>query len=265
MGKASDSQGRGGAGTGRRRVDEAAKENFLAALRDGVARDEAAARAGFTSEAFYCARKRDPVFRRAWIWALELSAADERAAFAAARPPAPDETIAPNAHRTLQRRRIRRRLFDARRKAVFLAYFSGTADMNAAAAAAGIGYSTVIQHRLKDPAFAADCDEALAVAYAALEAEAVRQRLEAQSRLREGLCPTGEIAQEFERVLRLLARYERKNGRIGLRAVAPGRERRWTFDEAIVELDRILRAMGARHGVDAEPILLLPPPGDSHS
>lgn len=244
----------------RRRVDEAAKERFLAAIRQGTPRDAAAARAGFTAEAFYCARRRDPVFRFAWMWALELSAADERAAFAGrSRAAGSDEVIAPNANRRLQRRRVRRRRFDDDRKRVFLAHFAGTADAQAAAAAAGVGYSTVVQHRLKDAGFARGWDEALAVAYAALEAEVVRQRLEAQRLLREGLCPTGEIASEFERVLQLLARYERKDGRIALRGVGAGRERRWTFDEAIAELDRSLRALGARHGIDAEPIALPPP------
>jgi hypothetical protein len=245
----------------RRRVDSAAKEAFLAALRDGVPRDEAAAKAGFTPEAFYYARRRDGVFRFAWTWALELSAADERAAFAAARAADPDETIAPNANRRLQRRRVRRRRFDDKRKRVFLAHFAGTADAHAAAAAAAVGYSTVTQHRLNDAEFARGWDEALAVAYAALEAEALRQRLDAQRRLREGLVPAGEIAKEFDRVIRLLARYERRNGRIGPREVGPGHERRWTL---IAELDRKLRALGARSGIAAEPVLL-PPPADSRS
>lgn len=241
-------------------MDSAAKARFVAALREGVPRDEAARRAGFTSQAFYYARRRDAVFRFAWIWALELSAADEHALLAC---PAgaldEDEVIAPNSNRRLQRRRTRRRRFDDERKRIFLAHFAGTADAHAAAAAAGVGYSTVVQHRLRDSEFARGWAEALDVAYAALEAEAVRQRLEAQRKLREGLCPSGEIANEFERVLRLLARYERRNGRIGLREVDPGRERRWTFDEAIAELDRSLRALGARHGIESEPIALPPP------
>ena len=125
-----------------------------------------------------------------------------------------------------------------------------------------MSYSAFTAHRRKDPEFSAACDEALAVAYAALEAEAVRQRLEAQRNLREGLCPTGEIAKEFERVMQLLARYDRGGGRIGFRRVGPGNERRWTFDEAIALLDRQLRAFGARHGVAADPIRLPRPEPD---
>ncbi len=240
-----------------RRIDEAAKSRFLAALRSGMGRDEAAAQAGFTSTAFYNARERDPVFRQAWLWALELSAIDERAAAPA--PASPDEVIAPNAGRRLQKRRVRRRRFDDRRKRIFLDRFAGTADAYEAAEAAGIGYSTVLQHRRNDPEFAAACQDALDLAYAQLEAEAVRQRLEAQRRLREGLCPTGEMAREFERVMQLLARYRRPDGRVGLREVGRGRERRWSFDEAIQALDKKLRALGARHGIAAEPIPLPAP------
>ena len=245
----------------RRQVDEAAKARFLEGLRAGLARDEAARRAGFTATAFYNARERDPVFRLAWRWAHDLSAADDRAAFRAAPALGPDEVIAPNANRLLQRRRMRRRRFDDSRKRLYLDHFAGTADSHAAAEAAGVCHSTIVAHRLKDPAFAAAEGEALAVAYAALEIEALRQRLEAQRRLREGLSPTGEISKEFERVMQLLARYDRRGGAVGLRRVAPGRERRWSFDEAIVELDRRLRALGVRHGIEAEPIAL-PPPGD---
>ena len=251
--------GKSDSGPRRRRVDAAAKEAFLAALRGGAPRDRAAKQAGFTAEAFYYARRRDPSFRLAWLWALELSAADERSAFATAQLSyeAGEVRIVPNRNRPLQRRPIRRRLFDDARKRLFLAHLAGTADAHEAAAVAGIGYSTAAQHRLKDSEFAAAWDGILPHAYALLETEAVRQRLEAQRKLREGLCPTGEVAKEFERVMRLLDRYDRRNGRVGVREVAPGRERRWTFDEAIDWLDRKLQALGLRHG------LIPPPDGDS--
>jgi hypothetical protein len=243
----------------RRRVDAGAKLRFVQALREGRPRAEAAAEAGFSAAAFYYARERDALFRNAWAWALELSAADARAACAPPAALAPDELIAPNANRALQRRTVRRRRFDDARKRIFLDHFAGTADAHAAAAAAGVGYSTIVQHRRSDTEFGAACEEALAIAYAALEAEAVRQRLEAQRRLREGISPAGEITKEFDRVLQLLARYRRPDGRIALRTVGPGRERRWSFDEAIVALDKRLRALGVRHDIPAEPIALPPP------
>ncbi|HKR24659.1 MAG TPA: hypothetical protein VJS15_05335 [Allosphingosinicella sp.] len=245
--------------SGRRRVDAAAKEAFIAALRDGAHRDEAARLAGFTAEAFYYARRKDGLFRQAWLFALELSAIDARAARSAGVPG--DVPIAPNSNRPLQARAERRRRFDDRRKRIFLDHFAGTADAHAACDAAGVSYSAYTAHRRKDPEFAAACDEALAVAVAALEAEAVRQRLDAQRNLREGLCPAGGIAKEFERVMLLLARYDRQGGRSGLREVRYGRMKRWSFDEAIAALDRHLRALGARHGIEAEPIMLPPPSG----
>lgn len=241
----------------KRRVDAAAKRDFLAGLRAGLSRDEAAAKAGFTANAFYYARKADPVFALAWAWAADLSAADAHAARSAATPG--EGTIAPNANRILQRRSVRRAAFDDRRKRIFLDHFAGTADAYQAAAAACVAYSTVLAHRRNDPEFAAAWDEALAVAYAALEAEAVRQRLEAQRNLREGLSPKGEIPREFDRVMRLLARYERKDGRIGLRGRGRGGEQRWSFDEAMALLDRKLRALGVRRGV-LPPAAALPPP-----
>lgn len=255
MGTSGDSERRK-----RRRVETEAKALFLAGLRKGLPRDEAAAAAGFTSAAFYYARARDAVFHWAWLWANELSAADEHAARAARAAPTPGMVIVPNANRRLQGQRTRRRRFDDDRKRIFLDHFAGTADAHAAAEAAGVGHSTVIQHRRKDAEFAAAWDEALAVAYAQLEAEAVRQRLEAQRNLRDGIVPVGEMPREFDRVLQLLARYRRPDGRIGLREVGPGRERRWSFDEAIVALDAKLRALGARHGIHAEPIALPAPP-----
>lgn len=247
-----------GTSDSRPRVDAAAKERFIAALRAGAHRDEAASRAGFTAEAFYYARKKDAVFRQAWRFALELSAIDVRAA----RPIPRDAAIAPNSKRPLQARAERRRRFDDARKRIFLDHFAGTADAYAACEAAGISYSAFTAHRRKDAEFAAACDEALAVAVAALEAEAVRQRLEAQRNLREGLCPKGELPKEFDRVMQLLGYYARRDGRIGLRARRHGHMKRWSFDEAILALDKHLRALGARHGIHAEPILLPPPPGE---
>lgn len=249
----------------RRRIDEGAKASFLAALRAGASRDEAAAEAGFTANAFYYVRRSDRVFGLAWTWATDLSSDDARAARAAAARPGPEEaSIVPNARRRLQLRPVRRARFDDRRKRRFLDHFAGTADARAAAAAAGVASSTIVTHRRKDPEFDAACHEALNVAYASLEAEAVRQRLEAQRDLRDGLCPKGEMPKEFDRVLRLLARYDRKHGGIGPRAAAPGRERRWSFDEAIALLDRKLRALGVRYDLvpPEDPRHLLPPPPD---
>jgi hypothetical protein len=57
------------------------------------------------------------------------------------------------------------------------------------------------------------------------------------------------MAHEFDRVMKLLARWERKDGRLGPRAVSHGKQRAWTFEEAIDALDRKLRALGLRRGI----------------
>ena len=247
MGGKSDSRGRP------RRIDAAAKAVFLEALRAGARRDEAAKAAGFSCEAFYQARKRDPAFRLGWIYALEASAAEEREQRRASTLLAlgDDERveITPNNQRVLQRRAVRHTRFTDKRKRRFFDVFAGTADLFAAAEAAGVHYSTVYRHLGTDPEFRAAYDETLAVAVAGLEAEAVRQRLETQRNLRDGLVPAGEMAQEFERVMKLLARYDRRDGRIAARQVGPGHLQVASFEEAIAELDRKLRALGVRRGI----------------
>ena len=45
---------------------------------------------------------------------------------------------------------------------------------------------------------------------------------------------------DFDEIMKLLARYERPDGSIGPRFVRHGRQRRWSFDDAIALLDRKL-------------------------
>jgi hypothetical protein len=226
-----------------RRIDVAAKARFLKALRAGASRDDAAAGSGFSWRAFYSARRRDAVFEFGWLAALELSAVDERDARRAAKRLAErraEGRIESGNRRVVQLKARRGFSFDERRQQLFLDYFAGTADEDAAADAAGVARQTVRAHMRRNPEFAALRDEALHFAYARLEAEAVRQRLAAQQRLRDNLEPTGEIAREFERVMKLLARYDRKEGRIGSRVHAASPKRAVTFEEAIRALDKAL-------------------------
>lgn len=248
------------ASTGRR-IDGAAKLCFLEALRAGLPRNEAARRAGFSAQAFYDAARRDPLFALARGWALDLSAADGRAARNVAALPGTGE-IEPTGGRQLQRRHVRRPRFDDRRKRLFLDHYAGTADAEAASAAAGIAVSTFTQHRRKDPEFAAACAEALAIAYADMEAESLRARKEAQRNLRDGICPAGEAAKEFERQMKLLERHDRKDGRTGLREIGPGGFRRADIMDTIAWADRKLRAIGARHGVESDPVPIPPTEGE---
>lgn len=238
---------------GRRLIDAAVKAQFLSALRDGATREAAAAACGFPLASLYNARGRDPLFHFAWQWARDLAAIDQRGGELALRTPEGERIrVAPGNRRLLQRRRMSWLRFTERRQQIYLDHFAGSADAEAAAAAAGVTSETVRKHCRKHPEFAALRDEALRFAYAKLEAEAVRQRLEAQGRLRENLEPTGEMAQEFERVMKLLARYDRRDGRVGPREIGHGRQQRWTFEEAMVALDKKLRSLGLRHGIPGD-------------
>jgi hypothetical protein len=248
-------------------IDSAAKVAMLAALREGRRLDEVAASYGVTLQAFHSARRRDPLFAAAWRDAHALSAEAERRCPSTTplcdAVPLPEqssgrngeERIVPNNRRLLQRRKMRHVRFDERRKGVFLAHFARSCDLLAAAAAAGVCERTVFNHLRSDPAFAAAFRAALEEGYAWLEAEAVRQRLEAQKRLRAameeseaGVYPLAlrEEAVEFERAMKLLARWDRKHGPAGPRRVGDAHRKPWTFEEAVARLDRQLDNLGIR-------------------
>jgi hypothetical protein len=261
---------------------------MLAALWEGRRLDEVARSYGVTLQAFYQARRRDPVFAAAWRDAHALSAEAERRCSgsgpstslrttAAAQPvpargmppacrsaytPLPETSsgrnethIVPNNRRVLQRRRMRHVRFDDRRKGIFLASFARNADAIAAAAAAGVCERTVYYHLRRDAEFAAAFQAALDEGYASLEAEAARERLEAQARLRAAQeqaeaggdpLPPGAEGAEFDRTMKLLARWERRHGQLGLREVRPDRRRSMSFEAAILLLDKRLRNLGLR-------------------
>ncbi len=250
-------------GRGRRPViDAAAKVAMLAALREGRRLGEVAAAYGVTLQAFYSARRRDPLFAAAWADAHRLSAEAERRIplhQPAAGPPPRDELgedkIVPNNRRLLQLRKMRHVRFDARRKGVFLACFARGCDLLAAAAAAGVCERTVYYHLRSDAAFAEAFRAALAEGFHRLEAEAVRGRLEAQRRLRAAIeaaeaagapLPLAEEGVEFDRAMKLLDRWDRRDGRLGRREVGAGGQRVWTFEEAIEALDKKMRDLGLR-------------------
>lgn len=142
---------------------------------------------------------------------------------------------------------------------MFLAHFAWSCDLFAAAADAGVSERTVYVHLRTDAEFHALFQAALEQGYAWLEAEAVRQRLAAQRRLAaaleaaepgaEGASPgagtEAERAGEFERVMKLLARWDRKQGRApAMRRHRPSAEQAWTFEEAITALEKRLKAVG---------------------
>ncbi len=227
---------------------------MLAALREGRRLDEVAAAYGVTLQAFYSARRRDPLFAAAWRDAHQLSAEAERRPVEASDVEAGDDLrIVSNNRRLIQRRRMRHIRFDERRKGIFLESFARSCDLLAAAAAAGVCERTVYNHLRADPAFAEAFQAALEAGYRRLEAELVRQRLEAQKRLRSAIeaaeaagapLPLAEAGVDFDRAMKLLARWDRRDGRLGWREVRPGRQRRSTFDEAIAALDKKMRDLG---------------------
>lgn len=266
MSEAAESKGPG------RRIDAAAKAAFLAGLRWGERREDAAAAAGFSLMGFYGARHRDSAFAAGWTEALATSAAAERRVRAYAtrgseRAERGEVRLSAANRRFYQRRRRRNVRFDAGAQAVFLAHFATTCDTKASAEVAGVSESTVHRHRRTDRAFAEAYEAALAEGYVWLETEAVRLRLAAQKKLRaaveaaDGLpspavaaCPEcgrtarSEADAEFDRIMKLLARFDRKPRRIERGFKPAGRRQRWTFEQAIAGLDKHLRAMGVPRG-----------------
>lgn len=239
-------------------IDAAAKTLFLEALRRGDRREDAAAEACFSLTAFYGARRRDPAFAAEWEAALAAPPAAERRVRAYEERGRREVRIACANRRLFQRRRRYVR-FDARAQEVFLAHFAANCDAEAAAAAAGVSPSTVSYHCRNDSEFAAAHEEALQAGYAWLEAEIVRCRLEAQARLRAAIAAAGpgepvlaDEGAEFDRVMRLLARHDRKPRRPERGFREGGRRQKWTFDMAFHELQRRMRALGLKKG---------PPPG----
>ena len=68
--------------------------------------------------------------------------------------------------------------FDAAKRKLFLKWFAATANATEAARRAGVGQSTVYDHRMKDGRFAEAWDRALEQSYARLEAKALEMQFE---------------------------------------------------------------------------------------
>lgn len=225
----------------RKRFGAAEQAVAVKALAKGATVAAAAKAAGFVPQTLYNRRKACALFRSAWDAAVEESG----------RP----MLIAPRGGRRWQARRARRNRFTAERKTAFLEHFCATCDARASADAAGVSVSTVFSHRRSDAAFAAAWQEALQQGYARLEAEAIAQRIAAMEALRfrgdkAVAARDCEAAAEFERVMHLLR--EHKRGFCGTpKAGRPAA--RWSFEEALAELEKQLQAFGVH----------LPPPEDA--
>jgi hypothetical protein len=73
-------------------------------------------------------------------------------------------------NRRIQKRKAPRGFFTQDRRQVFLDHLAACCNVTAAAAAAGVGVTTVYEARRRDPAFAQAWDEAIEAGYATLEA-----------------------------------------------------------------------------------------------
>lgn len=241
----------GKADSSRRLIDGAAKLCFLEALRAGAPVREAARLAGFSGEAFYGARKRDPILRMAWMALVALSATEEREGRRTSSLVALVDgvEIVPNNRRVLQKRWVRATRFTPERQQTFLDVFAATADFKAATEAAGVSESTVYKKLSREPDFARRRDEARALAVTRLEDEAVRRQLAAQEKLRDPAVPASDVAADNRELMALLAHHQRRAAAGGAFGPGPGALARWSFDEAIASLDRRLRAFGLRRGV----------------
>lgn len=207
---------------------------FVAALAGGALVGAAAKVAGVSLSTLYWRRGRDVALADAWRAAVAASGGVAQPGLGS------------------KKRRMR---FDAARRAHFLAGLPTCCDTTACAAAAGVDVATVHRRIARDPDFARASKAALARGYALLEAEAVRQREARAERLgrRDWAVaphapPRIETDADFDRAMKLLARYERRDGTIGPRRVRYGRMRRCSFEEAIAALDRKLRGLGLRSG-----------------
>lgn len=245
---------RGKANSRHRQIGSSAKAAFLTGLRNGLRREDAAAVAGFSLMGFYNARARDPVFAADWKSALALPPAAARRAQAYAER---GEVRIAGANRRLLQRRRRLVRFDARRREIYIAHLVATGDTVAAAAEAGVSPSAVNYHRRRHRDFEQVHREALDSCYRRLETEAVRLSLAAQARLRAAMEAAGdsppkalleEQGAEFDRIMKLLARYDRKPRAPEANFKPGGRRQAWTFERAIAALDEAMDALARKTG-----------------
>jgi hypothetical protein len=225
-------------GGGKPRITALAMGEFVERLSRGENYAAAARGAGHSRSAFFELRRRDPEFAAVCEEAVARSSG---------------KTFVHGSHgRKLQLRKTRRAVFTAGRQDVFLAHFAGTADMAASAAKAGVSESAVDKMRKRNPDFDRRFRETLDQAYVKLDALLAARRMAEQRRLRD-IEPSGAPEPEFERAMKLLKRWDRRQGPPDSRSVGRGARERWDFPEAVALLERKLRNMG----IPIEPL----PPG----
>jgi hypothetical protein len=212
----------------------------VAALKRGATMKGAAREAGFSQGYVHEWRNKAPHFGAACRDAL-----DGREAL----------VVPGSGGREWRLRKPRRNDFSRRRKRIYLEHFAATGDARASAAAAGVSKGTVSNHKLSDPAFRDGCEQALAEAYATLEALAVRQRLAAMERIDfdpgKEAPPSGlDPEAEFARTMELLR--EHKRSRAAMKSASGRPPERWSFEESMAALEKRLKVLGIRVREDGE-------------
>ena len=170
--------------------------------------------------------------------------------------------IIPNKNRRAQVAPTSRKLFDDAAKAEFLEWFAATCNCSLAARKTGFHYRTVLRHWREDEAFGARCEAALKMGYPRLEelalraAEVALKRAAGEPIAGDRTPPAEHFRMDPSTALQLLRDHWRHlaglAGGSG-RGAKPGPPlTRWSFEDAMVALDKKLRSMGLRHGIPAD-------------
>lgn len=172
--------------------------------------------------------------------------------------------IVRNKNRRVQIAPTGRKLFDDEAKDNFLEWFAATCNCALSARKAGFHYRTVIHHWREDPAFGERCEGALRMGYVRLEELALRAAEDALSP-KKRRPPKGDRtppAEHFRMDPSVALQLLREHGRAlaglpggsGRNAKRGAPLKRMSFDEAIISLDKKLKAFGMRRGITAEAI-----------
>jgi len=170
--------------------------------------------------------------------------------------------IIPNKRRRLQVAPTGRKLFGEKARAEFLEWFAATCNCSLSARKIGFHYRTVLRHWREDEEFGERCEAALRMGYPRLEELALRateEALKPKRRPRGDRTPPAEhFRMDPMTAVQLLREHKRHlaglAGGSGRWAKPGAPPKRWSFDDAILELDRKLLAFGARRGIRAEPM-----------
>lgn len=184
---------------------------------------------------------------------------------------AEDSIVTAGNGRRLQERKVREGGFTEEKRQIVLDHLASCCNMTRAAAAAGVSVVTVNYHRRRDPVFAAQCEEALAVGYANLEAAMV-ERAARGGRYEPG--PDAEGAPGPETLDTMLAlhllqlRHRPMGQRTGRAGYAPKRASEKELNEAILaQLDVLARRLRGKLKVlrDGPSTGSVPPQDERHS